>query len=120
MKVWYFGYKAGYGHGMIPGRYADDSLDFMAKNPLAFCLDGGLCPKTNGYEDEGVANIARKDGWTAIAFWDRSGDKRHASNSAFLFNDERIGFDAAIAIAKQEFPQIFTRFGFEIREFSNA
>jgi hypothetical protein len=68
---------------------------------------------------QGVAALHHKDGWTALAFWDRSGDSRPNSNSAFLF-DETLDFDAALAAAREHFPALFERFPFEVRPTASA
>lgn len=62
---------------------------------------------------EGVATVIHTDGWTALAFWDRSGDERYPSRSVFIIQDT-CKFPQALAQAKKAFPTIFDRIKFEI------
>jgi len=74
--------------------------------------DAGLCPK--GHQHEGHAALHYKDGWTALAFWDRSVDHRTGSNSNFF----AVGtYDAhtMLALVRERFPTIWKRFGFDVR-----
>jgi hypothetical protein len=108
------------------------SLDhrFLDHNPWGLSVDSGLCP----YRDpqapkwkqpeveaqlQGHALLHYKDGWTCISFWDRSGDTRPGSNSAFIANKggmppEPIPFDEMLKLSYKHFPKIFQRFGFPI------
>jgi hypothetical protein len=81
-------------------------------------LDGVFAPKGID-EKEGVAVLAKLEGFTVLAFWDRSADERFASNSAFLSRQSQT-FDEILAEAKQKFPQIFDRFDFEITEYKGS
>jgi len=84
-------------------------------------IDGGFCP---GMEDDdtrhhdvkqvqGHARLTHHNGWTILAFWDRTGDSRGNSNSAFLEQGEH-SFDEMVAKAKATFPKIWERFTFEV------
>jgi hypothetical protein len=64
-------------------------------------------------EVQGEALLHHAKGWTALAFWDRSVDSRPGSNAVF-FADAYRGFDAMLADAREHWPTIFARFGFEI------
>lgn len=89
-------------------------------------LDGELAP---GFRDprrshhvdereqvEGAAALVHKDGWTALAFWDRSADRRFGSNSTFLFESgEPLEFDDAVVLAREAFATIWSRFVFKVR-----
>lgn len=77
-------------------------------------IDAQLAPTTKPYQVEGATALHHKDGWTAIQFWDRSGDSRGNSNSAFLM-EGTWAFEEALAKAREAFPNIFKRFKFEIR-----
>lgn len=81
-------------------------------------IDGALAPREwdsrrAPEKPQGVAALHHKDGWTALSFWDRSGDSRPASNSTFLF-DGTLTFNEALAAARDHFPALFERFPFEI------
>jgi hypothetical protein len=103
----YFGCVGSAGHFTHEGgrrTYKHDS-------PWGTAIDTTLCP--SGPEVEGRAALHHKDGWTALAFWDRSVDKRGKSNSVFLSNQART-FDEMLAQARIHFPDVMSRFKFEI------
>lgn len=62
---------------------------------------------------QGVAALHHRDGWTALSFWDRTGDSRPNSNSTFVV-EGILAFDEVVAVAREHFPQLFARFTFEI------
>ena len=118
-KVYYFGCVERAGHYMWnppldsaqwPYRY--DS-DFFYNNPWGYEVDGRLCP--SGPEIEGSALIHHKDGWTALAFWDRSIDKRGKCNSVFLAEGD-FSFKDMVEIGRRHFSRVVNRFTFEISE----
>ena len=121
MKVFYFGCYKTHGHYMRASdangklRYSKEEHEFTYKNPWSYKIDCGLCPKTDGYETEGIAALNHKDGWTALSFWDRSIDDRHKSNSNFLA-EGTLDFTEMLNISKEHFPEIFERFKFEVKE----
>jgi hypothetical protein len=55
--------------------------------------------------------------WTVIAFWDRSGDSRPGSNSAFL-SDGVHTFREMVILARAHFPDVWKRMteSFEIQD----
>lgn len=75
------------------------------------CLDGTLLP--DGPQREGLAQLVHGDGWTVLAFWDRSADPRPNSNSAFLLRG-RHDFPTAVSLARHAFPAIWRRFDFPV------
>jgi hypothetical protein len=101
-----------------------------AMGPWAYAVDGGLQPRqgedrrrlqrdgalprdTRPEVPQGVCAMHQKDGWTAIAWWDRSADKRAASCSALVF-DEIISFERGVEIGREQFPWVFARMSFEL------
>jgi len=66
-------------------------------------------------QPEGFATVTRVAGLTIVAFWDRSGDRRFGSNSAFVADGEHC-FDEVMAAAREAFPSIFKRFTFEVHQ----
>ncbi len=82
-------------------------------SPWGFSIDAGLLDQ-RAPQVEGVAVVAQRDGWTAISFWDRSADPRPGSNTAFLV-DELVSGEDLLARAREAFPAVFARFGFEVR-----
>jgi hypothetical protein len=116
-KIYYFGcVNDRDGHDMYNHhlRSNKETHYFLRNGPWGYEIDGGLCPLINKRQVEGIADIHQKDGWTAIAFWDRTGDSRSNSNSAFIVEGE-FEFGEMLAMAKKTFPQLFERFKFEIR-----
>lgn len=111
-KVFYFGF-AGNGHHMYePG----GGYHVVVQTPWGEHPDGTLCPKGGKvYQEQGKALLHRKDGWTALSFWDRSGDTRYSSNSNFFVRGE-YAFGEMLALARAQFPGVFARMGFEIAD----
>ena len=122
----YFGCTRGvwgdtqYGHRFIrPGGKFAYTHEAEAMSPWGI-PDGTLAPRQGGSTHleapQGNAALHHKDGWTALAFWDRSGDSRGASNSVFLIPVNHMSFDDALAAARENFPELFERFPFGITE----
>lgn len=92
-------------------------------------IDGKLQPRIEGKEaPQGVAalhkRLSRFDGatWTALSFWDRTGDKRPSSNSNFVARGDFTA-DEMIALAREHFPEVMARLdeaGIKIRVESQA
>jgi hypothetical protein len=57
----------------------------MSEIPVAIArrIDGGFCPQIEDAQS-GEARIHHVEGWTVLAFWDRSGDSRPSSHSTFV------------------------------------
>lgn len=66
------------------------------------------------YQPEGIATTVWRADWSALAFWDRSGDHRHNSRSVFLVHGQ-WGFEDLVRFAREAFPEIWARFSFEVR-----
>jgi hypothetical protein len=109
-KVFYFGYIDGGHHMYEPG----NSLYLMRlETPWGSYPDGTLCPEKT-YEN-GLALLHHKDGWTALGFWDQSGDSRPGSHSTFLVRGIYT-FDEMLALAKAQWAGVFARMRFQITE----
>lgn len=67
----------------------------------------------NGKQTQGLAALHHKDGWTALAFWDRTVDTRMGCNSNFFFEGTR-SFDEMVKLCKAWFPTIWGRFPFDV------
>jgi hypothetical protein len=86
-------------------------------------LDGALCwngrAERRGHdqrdETEGRAFITHRGGWTALAFWDRSVDKRGACNSVFFAPGE-LTFEQMVRLARHHWPKVWERFTFAVVE----
>ncbi len=59
----------------------------------------------------GLCSEHHLNGWTAISFWDRSGDSRPGSNTSFLCHAE-ITAAELLALAREQWPHVFSRPGF--------
>lgn len=116
MKLDYFGYTKDAGHfwnSAEKRRWLD--------HPHVGPIDGVHAPRVGADQrhradlqdyrpeaPEGIAALVYVRGWTVIAYWDRSGDKRGASNTAFAASG-RHTFEEMLAAAKEQWPQIFQR-----------
>lgn len=115
MRCFYFGVwdKGGAGHYLhVPGGTASRR---EAERVLPFAmhiLDSHLLPQ-EGPQTEGIVYRSLINGWTVLSFWDRSGDSRGRSNSAFIMDGDYATL-AGLAIARERFPAIFARFGFAL------
>lgn len=111
-NMYYFGCNHGYGHGLIthPQRNGVqyDELPWWKNEGI----DGTLCHQGIAQE-EGIAKLHHKYGWTALAFWDRSIDHRRGSNSVFLA-EGTFTFEEMLSKIESFFPKILKRFSFSI------
>lgn len=100
----------GYGHGHY--LFGPDGRSLYGRGPLrqpwGDRIDGTLTPKTT--TAQGAAALYHKDGWTALAIHDYTGDHRPGSNSVFFFPTD-LTFHAALAAAEEHFPDLARRIG---------
>lgn len=128
MKVWWFGCAtkpdtAGHGlHAAQPPYHGREAYEEYKSFPFQWeTLDGQFAPRTKtkgAYEKgaefpQGEARLTYIKGWTVVAFWDRTGDSRGNSNTAFVF-DAFLGSADALRIAREKFPKLFERFTFYV------
>ena len=110
--VRYFGVWRGDGHRLwAPGgrdlRYGRTVWD--GKLDMWLCPRGSMKVKPGPVDQpQGASKIHHKGGWTAWAFWDRTGDERFHSNSVFLAYGQH-DFDTMLKIAALYFPEIWDR-----------
>jgi hypothetical protein len=106
-EIFYFGRLNHCGH-TLHGKKTNRRWD---STPWGNLIDGGLAPKLDVVDGNILEH--HKDGWTAIAFWDRSGDSRPNSNSAFFVC---CTMDAAelSSWAKKQWPEVFNRNNFPL------
>jgi len=82
--------------------------------PFNFEVDGRLQPGGDLRNVEGQCLLHLRAGWTAIAWWDRSGpDKRPGCCSAFVMRGEH-SFDEMVAAFAQSFPWAYKRLTFAL------
>src|SRR6185503_6006072 len=91
-------------------------------------MDGGLQPHNCGrFErglpcyagtcaDYGKALVHHKDGWTALAFWDSSVDKRIGCVSVYVAQGE-FTFDDMVEMAKTRFAKRWNKMQFTVELF---
>lgn len=117
MNIYYFGCWRDVGHylrdtaGRTIWKEEEIGLPFSI-----YRLDTGFLPKSergSSEQPEGVLHHTIEQGWTVIAFWDRSVDTRRGGNSAFVMHGEHTA-EEALRMAWREFPTIFARFTFEV------
>lgn len=100
-----------------PGHYLHSrrGIDFrLESTPWGSKLDGGLLTDDYYRADTTPTGHWRehhKDGWTAVSFWDRSGDSRPGCNTTFLAKAELTG-EELIELARAQWPHVFSRPGF--------
>ena len=125
VDVLYFGCIERAGHYLWSregtGRPCTDRRDRELAQRLGG-LDGALCwnSKSDRYshecdETEGLAFVTHREGWTALAFWDRSVDGRGACNSAFLA-EGTLTCAQIVRHARQRWPEVWARFSFDVVE----
>jgi len=123
MKVYYFGCPPDGGKGRYmhhePREPWRSNCDAPAGCPWSFGspenIDGGLAPRAGAARQrQGAVALHHREGWTAIAWWDRSADVRPGSNVAFLI-DAELGLEEALTAARQAWPKVFARFRYEVK-----
>jgi len=118
--IYYFGCWNGVGHHLwlSNGRQCDEVRAMLPWNQIDSDLAPGLRDRRDGYcapseQIEGRAALHHKDGWTALAWWDRSVDARHGSNSA-LIADETLTVAQMLEAGTKAFPRVMARLTFPI------
>lgn len=110
--VYYFGCVGSAGHFLhTPGPLSVGLGQEILPKSLWPKVDTSFCPQDG--QGQGLIKYTQLDGWSIIAFWDRSGDSRPGSHSTFLIN-ESVTPEDLLEAAKLAYPQIFSRYSFEI------
>ncbi len=124
--VYYFGCWGGPGHFL----FAPDGRSFGRNDPLPVGLrqlDGKLCgdpaladlsglrrghppywPGDDAHQPQGVARLHHVEGWSVLAWWDRTGDHRGGSNSAFVARGT-LTAEALAQLGAEAFPAVWAR-----------
>lgn len=66
-------------------------------------------------EQAGIAKIHHKNGWTAIALWDRSVDTRGGCNSTYFAKGD-FSFEEMVKMAKERFSERWKKHG-DVKEY---
>lgn len=82
-------------------------------------IDGQHTPKKTHYEKQGAAALVHTDGWTILAFCDRSVDSRPGSNANFVAPGT-LSFEEICDLADQYFPKVWARFTYPITRVSEV
>lgn len=81
-------------------------------------VDGHLAPggshADRQFQVEGAAKLVDIGEWTAVAFWDRSGDDRYGSNALFILRGNGKTFEEVVQAARTAFPEVWERFTFRV------
>ncbi len=79
-------------------------------------LDTGFAPQDTNKEGEAWFHSERvgEIRYCVISFWDRSVDSRPGSHSTFLLFADKC-FNDALADCRAAFPEVFSRFKFEVK-----
>ena len=108
--VLYFGCIHGPGHylhhpteGEVPRK--DRS------HPWGNRIDGWVLRDSKAKVALGAVHSSKINGWTLVAWADRSVDSRHGSHSTFIVEAD-ITPERLIELAREQWPQVFSRPGF--------
>jgi hypothetical protein len=123
--VYYFGCLRGVGHYLHDpaaagwrGYKAERNPDgwpeaWRSYYPGAVLDDAALMFGPCKDQTEGVPVLHHVEGWTALAFWDRSVDKRGGSKSVFVTRGT-LDCPAMIEAARAAWPQVWARYAFAV------
>lgn len=117
----YFGCLFGQGH-YLHGTFGPDTRAPQVPMPWGpAVLDSTLCPDfarpgkavavplLASYQEPYRALLHHQKGWTAVSFWDRTGDTRYGSNSTFLAEGD-FSFEDMLAMARTRFRPVMERY----------
>lgn len=90
-------------------RYQIEELKALAAVGLITFDKYGNQARDGRPETEGEPHFATKDGWTLMAMWDRSADKRGGCMAAFAVNREFKSHSDALLLFRVRFPDVFER-----------
>ena len=92
------------GHSLMRGTM-DEVLPFWLRQ-----IDGTYCgsPSAEVREPQNRGRVVDVDGWTVLAFWDRTADERYGSNGAFIAKGTH-DFEVMCEIGRRHFPSVWAR-----------
>lgn len=109
MPIYFFGCWGSLGHRVHAPGNGYVSMATRATLPVTeTALDAKFAPK-DPRQTEGRATVTHLRGWTIVAWWDRAGDSRPNSNSAFLMKGEHT-LTAVLLEAGEQYPELLPRF----------
>jgi hypothetical protein len=117
VEAYHFGYERQAGHVWQSSNQYTRRWDIEKKLPESVaCIDGVLqpgCVRDKPHERTrpevvGEAALHHLDGWTVLAWWDRSGDGRGACNSNLVARGT-YDFTTMLEIGKARFPHVMAR-----------
>jgi hypothetical protein len=117
VKVYYYGCWNGKGHFLWQpnGRWVEGDESLATPWPSGYRLCPGWVDQYNlGPQVQGEAGLHHKDGWTALAFWDRSVDDRFGCISVF-YAEGTYDSAAMLEVAREHFSKVWARYPFEVR-----
>lgn len=113
IQCFYFGVQGEVGHYLYAGSRRFHERHLPDDFPVApYVLDGRLLPPMLP-KTEGRAELIHLRDWTILTFWDSSFDKRSGASSTFIIRGV-VDFETAVSTAKEHYPQIWSRFKFEV------
>ncbi len=113
--IYYFGCVGNVGHYLWDQNYCNPKMDSLPDDfPTLGKLDGNFITSIDSKQTQGEVTYLWYNHYTIIAFWDRSIDSRLGSNSCFVLEGD-LGYDEAIKLAKEAYPNIWKRFKFNVQ-----
>ncbi len=105
IDFFFFGRRDEPGHGCHCPKTGNFSY-YHRPDPFGSNLDSGYAPKDSAVQFR--CSLVQKDGWTLIAFWDNTIDKRGKSNAAFVAKG-LLSFDEILEKAETSCPRLFEK-----------
>ena len=117
-EIYFFGCENGQAGHYLWSVGMNRCWDLIEKLPWGWSIDAKLAPatpegNTGRAEIEGHAALHHKDGWSVLAWWDRSVDKRYGSNAG-LHARGTFTAEEMLALGRKYFPAVMSRFTYEI------
>lgn len=113
MKVYFFGvWTSGKVGHTLHDAHGKPLWQIEKHQPWGLKIDQGLCPALLNAPDpsgqQGQAALHHLGGWTALAWWDQTGDRRDGSNSVLLAEGVWTTEDM-LAFGREHFPAQMAR-----------
>lgn len=115
MKVYYFGCWLTSGHYYwkpCPDGYPVKEWHAEKHSPWGLSIDTEVAPKGIN-QRQGICAVEHLNGWTALAYWDRSTDSRPNCNAA-LVAEGAFNFEQMMELFRHHFPKVLRRLPFPL------